>query len=80
MQYAQTIPTPKTADLLEEYKKSFPNLKYKDQSAENRSYCANFTNYLKKAEKELKIFGAEMGAVVEARNAFLENLSTPLLI
>ena len=74
-QFFQTIPNPKSADLVEEYKKSFPDINYKANSVENRSYCANFTAYLKKAEKELKVLGGEMAAVVEARNSFLENLS-----
>ncbi len=38
-------------DLIEEYKKLFPDINYKATVNENKGTCTNFSNYLKKAEK-----------------------------
>lgn len=47
--YFQTIGEPRTSDLIEEYKKLFPDLGYKETLADNKAACLNFSNYLKKA-------------------------------
>ena len=51
IQYYQTVGEPRTQDLIEEYKKLFPDINYKATVNENKSTCTNFSNYLKKAEK-----------------------------
>lgn len=53
----------------------FPNLSYKTTVNENKNVCTNFANYLKKADKELKVLSSELSVIVEARNNFLENLN-----
>lgn len=62
--YYQTVAEPRTYDLVEEYKRLFPDLGYRETVVENKSVCANFTNYLKKAEKELKVLSVELGVIV----------------
>jgi hypothetical protein len=53
-QYFSTLPTPKYSDLVADYKSTFSNINYAVQNTgEIKSNIANFSGFLKKAEKEL---------------------------